>query len=327
MEYVKLGATGLEVSRFCLGCMTYGSPGWREWVLDHDRSRPLLRRALEAGINFFDTADMYSRGASEEIVGAELRDLARRDEIVLATKVYYPLRDAGPNRMGLSRKRIFDSIDASLRRLGTDYVDLYQVHRHDPDTPLDETLEALGDVVRSGRARYVGASSMFAWQFARALYRAENRGLARFVSMQNHYNLVYREEEREMLPLCRSEGVAVIPYSPLARGFLAGNRTRGSWEGTVRARTDAFGGRDQFRDCDFEVVERVREVAAKHGASPARVSLAWLLARPGVTAPILGVSRPEQLDDALGALALELDTSELERLDEPYQPRRGAGFL
>jgi aryl-alcohol dehydrogenase (NADP+) len=327
METTRLGATGLEVSRLCLGAMTYGSSGWRPWVLDEAQSRPLLRRAWEAGINFFDTADMYSKGASEEVVGRVLGELAPRDQVVIATKVYYPLRDQGPNRMGLSRKRILDAIDASLRRLGTDYVDLFQIHRFDEDTPIDETLEALGDVVRAGKARYVGASSMQAWQFAKLLYTADGLGVPRMVSMQNHYNLVFRDEEREMLPLCSAEGVGVIPYSPLARGFLAGTRQRGSWDATERARSDAFGGADQFRELDFEIQERVVELAAKRGARPAQVALAWLLGRPEVSAPIIGVSRLEQLDDALAALELELDPAECARLEEPYQPRADRGFL
>jgi len=326
MQYARLGGTGLEVSRLCLGTMTYGSPDWRPWVLDADASRPFLRRALEAGINFFDTADMYSRGVSEEVVGHGLRELARRDEVVIATKLYFPLRDEGANRMGLSRKRIFDSVDASLRRLGTDYIDLYQIHRFDPHTPLDETLEALDDVVRSGRVRYLGASSGRAFEFARALYRAEMRGRTRFVAMQNHYNLVFRDEEREMLPLCRAEGVGVIPYSPLARGFLAGGRTRERWDGTLRARTDQFGRADQFRECDFAVQDRVVELAAARGVSPAQVALAWLLHQPAVTAPIVGASRLEQLDQAVAALDLDLSEEDCRHLEEPWLPRPGADF-
>lgn len=327
MEYARLGETGLQVSRLCLGAMTYGSSAWRPWVLDEAASRPLLRRAWEAGINFFDTADMYSKGASEEVVGRVLGELAPRDEVVIATKVYYPLRDAGANRQGLSRKRILDSIDASLRRLGTDYVDLYQIHRFDPETPVEETLEALGDVVRAGKARYLGASSMHSWQFAKLLYTADGLGLPRMVSMQNHYNLVFRDEEREMLPLCRAEGVGVIPYSPLARGFLAATRSRERWDATERARTDQWGQSDQFRDLDYDLQERVVEVAAKRGARPAQIALAWLLQRHGVTAPIIGASRLEQLDDALAALELDLDEAECARLEELYQPRPGRSFL
>ncbi len=327
MEYRNLGSTGTSVSRICLGMMTYGTPAWREWVLDESASRPLLERALEAGINFFDTADMYSRGVSEELVGRFVRDCARRDEVVIATKLYYPLRDEGANRQGLSRKRIFDCIDASLRRLGTDYVDLYQIHRFDRTTPVDETLRALEDVVRAGKVRYLGASSMRAWEFARLLYRADGLGAARMVSMQNHYNLVSRDEEREMIPLCRAEGVGLVPYSPLARGFLAGNRRRGDWDATLRARTDAFGGESFFRDADFDVQERVIELADKRGVPPAQVALAWLLRQPGVSAPIIGASRASQLDDAIAALDLELDESECARLEEPYQPRKDRGFL
>jgi aryl-alcohol dehydrogenase (NADP+) len=327
MKYTRLGNTGLEVSRLCLGTMTYGNPGWRPWVLDETQSRPFLHHALEAGINFFDTADMYSQGASEEVVGRTLTELVPRDEVVIATKLHYPLRDTGANRMGLSRKRVFDCVDASLRRLGTDYIDLYQIHRFDPNTPIDETLEALHDVVRAGKVRYLGASSGAAWEFARALYRADRGGFARFVSMQNHYNLVFRDEEREMLPLCRAEGVGVIPYSPLARGFLAGNRTRESWQATLRSRTDQFGGEDQFRDCDFDVQERVIALAEKRGVSAAQVAMAWLLARPGVTSPIIGASRLEQLDQAVGALDVELDDAEMAQLEEPYRPRADRGYL
>ena len=327
MEYVKLGATGLEVSRICLGTMTYGTPDWRPWVLDEHASRPFLRRAVDAGINFFDTADMYSRGVSEEVVGRALRELTRRDDVVIATKLYFPLRDEGANRQGLSRKRVFDCVDASLKRLGTDYIDLYQIHRFDPGTPLEETLAALDDVVRAGKVRYLGASSMFAWQFARALYTARLHGWARFVSMQNHYNLVYRVDEREMLPLCRAEGVGVIPYSPLARGFLAGNRSRETWAATERSRTDGFGGQEQFRDVDFDVVERVVALAEKRGVRPAQVALAWVLQQPGVTAPIVGASKLEQLDEDIAALDLDLDEAECAALEEPYRAREGRGFL
>jgi aryl-alcohol dehydrogenase (NADP+) len=327
MQYVRLGNTGLEVSRLCLGTMTYGSPAWRPWVLDEEASLPMLRRSVEAGINFFDTADMYSRGVSEELVGRALRDLCRRDEVVIATKVYFPLRDEGANRQGLSRKRILDCIDASLRRLGTDYVDLYQVHRFDPKTPIEETLQALDDVVRAGKVRYVGASSTEAWRFASALYKAELNGWKRFVSMQNHYNLIFREEEREMLPLCQAEGVGVIPYSPLARGFLAGTRRRDDWETTLRARTDRFGRPETCRDSDWEVLDRVVELGDKRGVSPAQIALAWLFAHPAVAAPIIGVSHLAQLEEALAALEVELDESERARIEEPYRPRRGRGYL
>jgi aryl-alcohol dehydrogenase-like predicted oxidoreductase len=321
MDYVNLGRTGLKVSRVCLGCMSYGDPAWRDWVLSDEDSRPFIRRALELGVNFFDTADMYSRGASEEVLGRALRDFARRDEVVIGTKVFFPLGD-GPNNRGLSRKHILASIDGSLRRLGTDYVDLYQIHRWDPETPLDETLEALHDVVRSGKARYVGASSMFAWQFAKSLYLADLRGWTRFVSMQNHYNLLYREEEREMLPLCREEGIGVIPWSPLARGVLAaGRRTVDRAEGeTARAKSDDYTTR-LYEGADFAIVDRVADLAEEKGVSPARVALAWLLHQPGVTAPIVGATRMKHLEDAVGAVGIRLTAEERQRLEEPYRPR------
>jgi aryl-alcohol dehydrogenase (NADP+) len=319
MDYVNLGRTGLKVSRLCLGMMTYGTPQWRSWVLDEEHSRPFVKRALEAGINFFDTADMYSNGTSEEVTGRALRDFARRDEVVIATKVFFPLGKK-PNQGGLSRKHILEAIDASLRRLGTDYVDLYQIHRWDPETPIAETLEALHDVVKAGKARYLGASSMYAWQFARALYLADRHGWTRFVSMQNHYNLVYREEEREMIPLCRAEGAGVIPWSPLARGFLAGNRTPDKGGDTERSKTDDFAHRLYYQDADFKVVERVRELAQRRGVSLAQIALAWLLHRPGVTAPIVGASKMYQLEEALAALSLQLDDDERQYLEEPYRP-------
>lgn len=325
MDYVNLGRTGLRVSRLCLGTMTFGSTAWRPWILPEDASRPFIRRALDAGVNFFDTADMYSRGVSEEIVGRALADFTTRDQVVIATKAFFPMGD-GPNDRGLSRKHLFDAVDASLRRLGTDHVDLYQIHRFDPHTPIEETLEALNDVVRAGKARYVGASSMYAWQFARMLQVSERRGWARFASMQNHYNLVYREEEREMLPLCRAEGVGIIPWSPLARGFLAGNRGRAGGAGgerggeTLRARTDEYAQSLYYADSDFRVVDRVVEIARARGVTPARVALAWILAQPGVTAPIVGATKVEQLDDAVAALDVTLDDEERRRLEEPYVP-------
>jgi aryl-alcohol dehydrogenase (NADP+) len=325
MEYVRLGNSGLQVSRICLGTMTYGSRKWRPWVLDEDESRPFINRALEHGINFFDTADMYSRGVSEEVVGRALRDFTKREAVVIATKAFYPL-ETGPNTGGLSRKRLFDAIDASLRRLGVDYVDLYQIHRFDPNTPVEETLRALDDIVRSGKARYVGASSMSAWQFARMLYTADRHGWTRFVSMQNHYNLVYREEEREMLPLCRAEGVGVVPWSPLARGFLAGTRRKGDFGDTTRAKSDDFARQLYFTDADFAVADRVAQVADQRGVPPARIALAWLLAQPGVTAPIVGASRLSHLDDAVEALALRLSAEELASLEEPYQPHPVLGI-
>ena len=325
MQYVNLGRTGLRVSRLCLGTMTFGSPAWRPWVLGEEASRPFIRRAVEAGINFFDTADMYSRGVSEEILGRALREFTTRDQAVVATKAFFPMGD-GPNDGGLSRKHLLESIDASLRRLGTDHVDLYQIHRFDPHTPIEETLEALDDIVRAGKARYTGASSMYAWQFARMLHVAERRGWTRFVAMQNHYNLVYREEEREMLPLCRAEGIGVIPWSPLARGFLAGNRVRpADSEGlpggaTLRAQTDEYAHDLYYAESDFRVVERLVELARRRGATPAQVALAWILRQPGVTAPIVGTTRLEHLDTLVAALDITLDDDECRLLEEPYVP-------
>ena len=325
MEYVNLGRTGLRVSRLCLGTMTFGSTEWRPWILPEDAGRPFIRHALDVGINFFDTADMYSRGVSEEIVGRALGDFTTRDQVVIATKAFFPMGD-GPNDRGLSRKHLFDAIDASLRRLGTDHVDLYQIHRFDPHTPIEETLEALNDIVRAGKARYIGASSMYAWQFARMLQMSERHGWARCVSMQNHYNLVYREEEREMLPLCRAEGIGIIPWSPLARGFLAGNRDRTTRPDekkggeTLRAQTDEYAQSLYYADSDFRVVDRVVEIARARGVTPAQIALAWILRQPGVTAPIIGVTKIEQLDDAVAALGVTLDEEECRRLEEPYVP-------
>jgi len=319
MDYVRLGNTGLKVSRLCLGCMTYGTSKWRPWVLDEEASRPFIKRALEHGINFFDTADIYSVGVSEEVVGRALKDYAKRHEVVLATKVYNKMGEA-PNDRGLSRKHIFDAIDASLRRLQVDHVDLYQIHRWDHETPIEETLEALNDVVRTGKARYIGASSMYAWQFAKALHTSERNGWARFVSMQNHYNLVYREEEREMIPLCRDQGIGLIPWSPLARGFLAGNRTREKSGSTVRARTDEFAQQMYYQPDDFTVADRVQEVAREHGRKPTQIALAWLLSRPGMTAPIIGASKMEHLDDAVAALEVKFSGDDIKRLEEPYRP-------
>jgi aryl-alcohol dehydrogenase-like predicted oxidoreductase len=324
MEYVSLGRTGVKVSRLCLGMMTYGTPKWRPWVLDEEASRPFVKRALELGINFFDTADMYSLGVSEEVTGRALRDFAQRDRIVLATKVFYPMSD-DPNDRGLSRKHIMSAAENSLRRLGTDYIDLYQIHRWDDATPIDETLSALNDLVRSGKVRYIGASSMMAWQFAKALYLADHLGATRFVSMQNHYNLVYREEEREMLPLCRAEGIAVIPWSPLARGFLAGNRRTKSDSDTERGRTDTFAHNLYYAPEDFTVAERVSRIAAERGVKPAQVALAWILRQPGVTAPIVGASKMYQLEDAVAGLDLTLSDDEARRLEEPYVPHRVLG--
>ena len=324
MDYVRFGRTGLEVSRLCLGCMSYGVPerGPHPWSLGEAESRPFLRRALDLGINFFDTANVYSDGTSEEIVGRALEDFAPRDEIVLATKVHGRMHK-GPNGAGLSRKAILSEIDHSLRRLGTDYVDLYQIHRFDPHTPLEETLEALHDVVKAGKARYIGASSMYAWQFARALHLAERHGWTRFVSMQNYVNLLYREEEREMLPLCRAEGVAVMPWSPMARGRL----TRDWDQGSARAETDAFGRTLYAKtgDADRKVVEAVAAVAAARGVPRAQVALAWVLQQPGVTSPIVGATKLEHLDDAVAALSLRLGAEEIATLEAPYVPHAVVG--
>jgi len=321
MDYVKLGSTGLEVSRICLGCMSFGEPqrGAHPWSIGPDKARPIIRRALDAGINFLDTANVYSDGSSEEIVGQALADFTHREEVVLATKVNGRMRP-GANGAGLSRKAIMTEIDNSLRRLRTDYVDLYQIHRFDPTTPVGETLEALDDVVRAGKALYVGASSMYAWEFSKMLHIAERHGWARFVSMQDHYNLLYREEAREMLPLCRDQGIGVIPWSPLARGRL----TRPWDEETERSRTDEFGKR-LYRDDDREIVDAVAQVASKRGVTMAQVALAWLLSQPVISAPIVGVTKPEQLDDALLALTLELSPEEIEQLEAPYTPCAIAG--
>jgi len=320
MDYVNLGKTGLKVSRLCLGCMSFGSSKWRSWVLDEEDARPFVKKALEGGINFFDTADVYSQGESEKVVGQALKDFAKRHEVVIATKVNGPMgKDA--NNKGLSRKHIMDGIDRSLTRLKTDYVDLYQIHRFDYETPIEETLEALNDVVRAGKARYIGASSMYAWQFAKMLATSEKHGWTRFVSMQPQYNLVYREEEREMLPLCRAEGVGVIPWSPLARGFLAGGRAQPGEGNTERARTDEFSPRLYYREGDFKVVEAVDAIAKARGVSNMQVALAWVLKNPAVTAPIIGTSKPHHLDDALGAFELKLTDDEVKSLEKPYQPK------
>jgi 1-deoxyxylulose-5-phosphate synthase len=321
MQYVNLGSTGLKVSRLCLGVMTYGDPTWRAWVLPEDKGRPFISRALELGINFFDTADMYSKGVSEQILGRAIRDFTRREAVVIATKVFAPMSD-DPNDRGLSRKHVLASIDASLARLGTDYVDLYQIHRWDDETPIEETLSALHDVVRAGKARYIGASSMAAWQFAQALYLADQHGWTRFVSMQNHYNLVYREEEREMLPLCRDQGIGVIPWSPLARGFLAGNRRGADRGDTARAATDTIAHDLYYADSDFRIVDRVVELAARRGVSAAQIALAWVLAQPGVTAPIVGASKMPQLEEAVKALDIRLTAEECAALEELYEPHR-----
>ena len=319
MDYVRLGSTGLRVSRICLGMMSYGSSEWRPWVLDEPEAEPIVRAAVEGGITFFDSADMYSLGASEEVTGRLLRKYIARDDAVVATKVFNPM-GPGENQRGLGRKHVLASIDASLRRLGMDYVDLYQTHRWDRDTPIEETMEALDDIVRAGKARYIGASSMFAWQFAKAQRVASENGWTRFSSMQPHYNLLYREEEREMIPQCLDMGVGVIPWSPLARGVLAGNRGRDGARRTTRAGSDEFADWLYALPTDFDVVDRVFEVAGERGVEPAQVALAWLLGRPGVTAPIIGATKLSHLEAALGALDVSLSEDEVKRLEEPYVP-------
>jgi 1-deoxyxylulose-5-phosphate synthase len=326
MKYVNLGSTGLRVSRVCLGMMSYGNDSERPWVLDEDAAEPIVRAAADAGINFYDTADTYSGGASEVATGRLLGKLFSRDEVVIATKVFMPMGKA-ENMGGLSRKHILSAIDASLSRLDMDYVDIYQIHRWDYRTPIEETMGALHDVVRAGKARYIGASSMYAWQFAKAQYTADARGWTRFVSMQDHYNLVYREEEREMIPQCIDQGVAVIPWSPLARGFLAGTRTRDGERHTMRAGSDPFGDTLYKIDADFDVADRCAELAAGRGVPPAQIALAWLLHRPGVTAPIVGATKPGHLEDALAAEQLALSDEEMNRLEEPYVPHPVLGHI
>jgi aryl-alcohol dehydrogenase-like predicted oxidoreductase len=321
MEYTNLGPTGVKVSRICLGCMTYGTPKWRPWVLEESESRPFIQQALEMGINFFDTADMYSLGVSEQVLARALKDFGPpRDRMVIATKVFFPMGD-DPNQRGLSRKHILHAIDDSLRRLGTDYVDLYQIHRFDYETPIEETVMALHDVVKAGKARYTGASSMFAWQFARMLYACDRLGLTRFATMQNHYNLIYREEEREMIPLCRAEGIGLLPWSPLARGVLTGNRK----SGTVRSQEDDYTKKIYTQESDDRVVDCVEQVARARGVPPAQVSLAWLLQKPGITAPIVGASKPHHLKDAVAALAVKLTSQEISKLESVYVPHPVAG--
>jgi 1-deoxyxylulose-5-phosphate synthase len=324
MEYVNLGRSGLKVSRLALGCMTFGSPNWRPWVLDEAASTPILERAVDLGINFFDVADVYSLGESEVVTGRVLKRLRERHQLVIATKVFNPMSD-DPNDRGLSRKHIFEAVDASLKRLGTDYIDLYQIHRHDYDTPLEEMLEALDGVVRAGKVRYLGASSMHAWQFMKALGLQRQRGWAQFVSMQPHYNLLYREEEREMLPLCRSEGVGVIPWSPLARGRLAGGETTGGE--TLRAQTDTVANSlyGSTVEQDAAVIAALREVAARHGRPMAQVAYAWVASRPGITAPIVGISKLHQFDDAVAALDIKLSDEDVAALEAPYRPKVVAG--
>ncbi len=319
MQYVNLGRTGLKVSRICLGMMSFGDPNWRDWVLNEAASRPFIQRALELGINFFDTANIYSMGVSEEVTGRALRDFARRDEVVLATKIYQRMGDA-PNDGGLSRYHIMNEVENSLRRLGTDYIDLYQIHRWDYNTPIDETLEALHDLVRAGKVRYIGASSMYAWQFAQALYLTDLKGWSRFVSMQNHMNLVYREEEREMNPLCIAEGVGLIPWSPLARGFLAGNRHKSGGGETRRSKSDQFAANMYFQTADFAIVERAMTLAERRGVTSAQIALAWLLHKPGVTSPIIGATKMAHLEQAVKAVNIQLSAEEMTFLEEKYIP-------
>jgi aryl-alcohol dehydrogenase (NADP+) len=324
MEYMNLGSTGLEVSRICLGCMSFGSRAWREWVLEEEESRPIIQAALDAGINFFDTANMYSIGVSEEITGRALRDFARRDQVVIATKVFFPMGD-GPDDRGLSRKHIMDQAHASLSRLGTDYIDLYQIHRWDYATPIEETLRALDDLVREGKVRHIGASSMWARQFAKALHVSEVNGWSRFETMQNHYNLIYREEEREMNPLCLDENVGLIPWSPLGRGLLTGSRTREDLEPTVRARTDEYVRTVYTPDVDFDVIDRLLEISKERDEEPAAIALAWLLHKPGVVAPIIGTTRLDHMEAALASLEIKLSDEEMKRLEETYTPHRVQG--
>lgn len=322
MEYVRFGSTGTKVSRICLGCMSYGQTGEAgQWALTEEQSRPYIQRALELGINFFDTADVYSDGMSELVLGRALRDFVPRDEVVLATKVRFEM-GPGPNDKGLSRKHILSSIDASLKRLGTDYVDLYQIHRWDYETPIEETMEALNDVVRAGKARYIGASAMYAWQFAKALFTSDLHGWARFVSMQPHYNLIYREEEREMIPLCQDQKIAVIPFSPLARGWLARKPT----EETLRGQNDALIKERYDRQENITIIQRIRQVAEKRGLPMAQVALAWMLAKPVVTAPIIGATKPHHLEDAVAALSVQLTPEEIKLLEEAYTPHPISAF-
>jgi len=320
MQYVNLGKTGMKVSRLCLGMMSYGSKQWRDWVLEEEDAKPFIKRALDAGINFFDTADVYSVGESEKVTGNLLKHFGvRRQDVVIATKVNGQMSD-DINDRGLSRKHILDSIDNSLKRLQMDYVDLYQIHRWDSNVPIEETMEALHDVVKAGKVRYIGASSMFAWQFSKAQYTAQSHGWTRFVSMQNHYNLVYREEEREMIPLCLDQGVGLIPWSPMARGFFAGDRKRGGGGETARAKNDPFADRLYFRDEDFDVADRVADLAKERGVTGSQIALAWHLNKPHITAPIIGATKMDHLEQAIAALDIQLSDEEVRRLEEPYKP-------
>lgn len=326
MKYERLGNSGLIVSRIALGMMTYGTPKWRDWILDEDQSRPIIKKAVEMGINFFDTANMYSRGMSEEVTGRTLKEFTKRDEIVLATKAYFPVSSNLHNTHGLSRKHLFHAVDDSLKRLQTDYIDLYQIHRWDDNTPIEETMEALHDIVRSGKVRYIGASSMWAWQFSKAQYTATLNGWTRFISMQNHYNLVYREEEREMNPLCLDQNVGLIPWSPLARGFLSGNRSKDKEMGTARAKSDDIAHRYYYQEDDFEIVIHLCQVAENRGVKPAQIALAWLLQQPGVVAPIIGASKIDYLNDAKQALDIHLTEEECHALESHYLPHPVKGI-
>jgi 1-deoxyxylulose-5-phosphate synthase len=326
MDFVRLGNSGLKVSRLCLGCMSYGSSKAREWILDEEAALPFFQQAIEAGINFFDTADLYSQGMSEEVTGRALKKLeVRREQVVIATKIFYPT-GTSLNERGTSKKHIRHAIDASLRRLGLDYVDLYQIHRYDRSTPMEETLEALTDLVRQGKVLYLGASSMAAWEFAKFLCVARANGFPRFISMQNHYNLVYREEEREMIPLCREENIGIIPWSPLARGFLAGNRPRSTEAETVRGKTDASAQRLYHQESDYQIVDRVTDLAKKRGISNAQIALAWMLHQPGITSPIIGATKSHHLEEAVKALQVQLTQEDVGYLEEPYQPHQVSGI-
>jgi len=326
MDFLPLGNSGLEVSRLCLGCMSYGSSKAREWILNEEAALPFYQQAIEAGINFFDTADLYSQGMSEEVTGRALKKLGvRREQVVIATKVFYPT-GTSPNERGTSKKHVRHAIDASLRRLGLDYVDLYQIHRYDRSTPMEETLEALTDLIKQGKVLYLGASSMAAWEFAKFVSVAKANGFPRFISMQNHYNLVYREEEREMIPLCREESVGIIPWSPLARGFLAGNRPRSAESETVRGKTDASAQRLYHQESDYQVIDRVIDMAKKRGLSNAQIALAWMLHKPGITSPIIGATKPHHLEEAVKALEVQLTQDDIEYLEEPYQPHQVLGI-
>ena len=324
MEYIRLGKSELNVSRLCLGVMSYGAKSWRPWVLTEEEGRPFIRHALALGITFFDTADIYSKGVSEEILGRAIKDFTQRENVVIATKVFYPMSD-DPGDRGLSRRHILDSVDKSLKRLGTDYIDLYQIHRFDSHTPIEETMGALHEIITAGKVRYIGASSMFTYQFAKMQHVADMNRWPRFVSMQNHYNLVYREEEREMIPYCREEGVAIIPWSPLARGFLTGSRRRGSQDATVREQSDQYAKDMYYQESDYRIVDRVIELARRNGVKPAQVALAWLLHK-GITAPIIGATKPHHLDDAAAAVSIKLSEEDIRRLEELYQPHPVLGF-